>query len=56
MENNQESSDNDSKVVETKIEDTNDVASPVPFSEAKTRSLLWKLDWNLVPFLSLLYL
>jgi len=28
----------------------------VAFTPAQTRSLLWKLDWHLVPFLSVLYL
>lgn len=28
----------------------------VLFTPAQTRSLLWKLDWHLVPFLSVLYL
>lgn len=26
------------------------------FTPAQTKKLLWKMDWNLVPFLALLYL
>lgn len=53
---NTESSDTESKAVEVKVEDTNPNAPPAPFSAAQTKLLLWKLDWNIVPFLALLYL
>lgn len=50
-----ETSDTDSKDVGVaQIEDVSPQAAP--FDAARTKSLLRKLDWHLVPFLALLYL
>ncbi len=49
-----ETSDSDSKEVgHVQIED---VSQTAPFDAVRTKTLLRKLDWHLVPFLALLYL
>ncbi|KUJ11432.1 MFS general substrate transporter [Mollisia scopiformis] len=45
-----------SKAVDVNIEKICTVIPPPPFSPSRSRSLLAKLDWNIMPFLSLLYL
>lgn len=50
------SSDTDTKAVDVQLEEASSEITTTPFDAARTRKLLWKLDWNIVPFLSLLYL
>jgi hypothetical protein len=50
------SSDTDTKVVDVQLEESGPETTSVPFDAARTKKLLWKLDWNIVPFLALLYL
>lgn len=52
-----ESSDTESKTVDIpNVVEAENVTHTLPFDIARTNSLLRKLDWHLVPFLSLLYL
>lgn len=50
------SSDTDTKALDTQLEEASSEITTTPFDAARTKKLLWKLDWNIVPFLSLLYL
>lgn len=51
-----ESSDTDSKNVDVKQMEVALSPEAAPFDAARTKKLIRRLDWHIVPFLSLLYL
>lgn len=52
-----DSSDTDYKTANSpRVVETEAISREVPFEAARTKKLLRKLDFHLVPFLSLLYL